>query len=72
MSRMKVQPLILADEAEDADKAIVLSWRFQVLTKAGYSTDQAFQVARSGADLHLATDLVARGCPAETAVAILL
>jgi hypothetical protein len=56
----------------DADAALVLSWRFEVLFRAGYSRNQAFQLAREGADLHRATELLERGCPVETAMAILL
>ena len=55
----------------DADSALVLSWRFEVLFRAGYSRNQAFQLAREGADLHLATELLERGCPVELALEIL-
>jgi hypothetical protein len=56
----------------EADEALVLSWRFEVLFRAGYSRNQAFLLARRGADLHLATELLERGCPVETAMEILL
>jgi hypothetical protein len=55
-----------------ADAELVLSWRFEVLFRAGYSRNQAFQLAREDADLHLATELLERGCPIETAMEILL
>jgi hypothetical protein len=54
-----------------ADAALVLSWRFEVLFRAGYSRNQAFQLAREGADLHRATELLQRGCPVEIAMEIL-
>ena len=56
----------------NADAALVLSWRFEVLFRAGYSRNQAFQLAREDADLHLATELLERGCPVELAMDILL
>jgi hypothetical protein len=55
-----------------ADAALVLSWRFEVLFRAGYSRNQAFLLAREGADLHRATELLQHGCPVETAMEILL
>ena len=61
-----------AELERDADAALVLSWRFEVLFRAGYSRNQAFQLAREGADLHRATELLERGCPVETAIEILL
>lgn len=56
----------------DADAALVLSWRYEVLFRAGYSRNDAFQLARDKVDLHLATELLERGCPAELALQILL
>jgi hypothetical protein len=60
-----------AELDRDADAALVLSWRFEVLFRAGYSRNQAFQLAREDADLHLATQLLERGCPVELALEIL-
>lgn len=56
----------------DVEAALVLSWRFEVLSRAGYPRDDAFRLARGEADLHRAAELLERGCPAETAVKILL
>jgi hypothetical protein len=55
------------------DDQEVLYWRFTQLLGAGYSADQAVELACHGdVDLHLAVDLPARGCPTQTAVHILL
>lgn len=60
-------------ETADAEAALVLSWRFDVLLHAGYPRDDAFALARSAsADLHLATRLLRLGCPPATAMRILL
>jgi hypothetical protein len=61
-----------AELEQDADAALVLSWRFEVLFRAGYSRNQAFQLAREDADLHLAEELLEHGCPVELAMEILL
>jgi hypothetical protein len=48
-------------------------WRFSQLLAAGYSDERAAQLsARPDVDLHLATDLLAQGCPPETAFRILV
>ena len=60
-----------ATDAE-TEAALVLSWRFEVLARAGYSRNQALLLARHGVDLHMATELLERGCPVETALEILL
>ena len=51
----------------------ILRWRFQALTRAGYEAATAARLAAQvQIDLHEACDLVARGCPPETAARILL
>jgi hypothetical protein len=51
----------------------VFCWRLDVLERAGYTADQAGLLATcTHVDLHLATRLRERGCPAETALRILL
>jgi hypothetical protein len=51
----------------------VLRWRFAQLVRAGYSHDQATELAcHAYVDLHQAIELPARGCPAATALRILL
>jgi hypothetical protein len=47
-------------------------WRLEQLSHAGYSDVRAHELAASDeVDLHLACDLLARGCPERTAFAIL-
>jgi hypothetical protein len=48
-------------------------WRREELERAGYPPEAAAQLAsRHDVDLHFAAGLVARGCPPETALEILL
>jgi hypothetical protein len=50
----------------------VLVWRFERLTEAGYTVQQAIDLsAETDVDLHEAIDLVRRGCPTHLAIAIL-
>jgi hypothetical protein len=57
--------------SRDAEAALVFSWRFQALRRAGYPREDAFVLARTTTDLHLATKLLEHGCPPATAVEIL-
>ena len=51
----------------------VLRWRFAVLIRAGYDPADAMAIAAEDEiDLHLATELLGRGCPPATALRILL
>jgi len=51
----------------------VVAWRLRQLLRAGYGRDAAQALAeRPQIDLHLATRLLGQGCPAQTAVRILL
>jgi hypothetical protein len=57
----------------DAETERVLLWREEELERVGYGRDMARDLAeRTYVDLHLAMDLLRRGCPADTAVRILL
>jgi hypothetical protein len=48
-------------------------WRAEELERAGYAPGAAAKVAvRPDIDLHLAVDLLARGCPPDLALKILL
>jgi hypothetical protein len=48
-------------------------WRAEELERAGYEPRSAAKIAvRHDIDLHLAVDLLGRGCPAELALKILL
>jgi hypothetical protein len=51
----------------------VLTWRRQELVRAGYGDQIAEMLSELHyVDLHLATRLLGRGCPAETALKILV
>lgn len=51
----------------------VISWRVEELLRAGYCGEAALELALTPeVDLHLAIDLLRQGCPAPTAVRILL
>lgn len=51
----------------------VLRWRFEALVHAGYDAGNALILASHiEVDLHAAADLLARGCPPETAMRICL
>jgi hypothetical protein len=57
----------------DAEAELVRGWRREELERAGYSSVDAEQLAELFyVDLHLATSLIRRGCPADTAVRILI
>jgi hypothetical protein len=48
-------------------------WRAEELERAGYDPISAGELAaRQDIDLHLAVDLLERGCPVDTALRILL
>jgi hypothetical protein len=62
----------LQPEVED-EATRVLRWRCEELRRAGYGMRDALLLAITlDVDLHVATDLVARGCPTATAARILL
>ena len=51
----------------------VMCWRMLELMRSGYGIDHASLLAEdNGVDLHLACSLLRSGCPAETALRILL
>jgi hypothetical protein len=52
---------------------LIEAWRAEALERAGYGARDAAKIAaRQDIDLHLATDLLGMGCPAELALRILL
>jgi hypothetical protein len=61
-------------EVLDGDEPVrVLRWRLSELVAAGYCWDDALMLATHvEVDLHLAGDLLRRGCPPATALRILL
>jgi hypothetical protein len=63
----------LAAEVAESDVDGVLTWRFEVLCRAGYGLAAAAQIAcRQDIDLHVAVELLGRGCDRGTALRILL
>jgi hypothetical protein len=57
----------------DVEAERVLLWRSEELERAGYEASTARDLAeRTYVDLHRAIALLRRGCPAETAVRILV
>jgi hypothetical protein len=60
-------------ESDSGEGRRVLSWRLDVLERAGYPAAAAGLLAtNSDVDLHQAADLCRCGCPSETALRILL
>ena len=60
-------------EVQETEAERVERWRAEALERAGYDLSAAAVLAASSAvDLHRATDLLARGCPQDTAMQILL
>jgi ABC-type phosphate/phosphonate transport system substrate-binding protein len=65
---MTAAETFVRDETE-----LVEAWRAEQLEMAGYGAQAAAELAmRHDVDLHVAVELLARGCPAELALKILL
>jgi hypothetical protein len=59
--------------AYDTELERIEQWRAEELERAGYPPHDAARLAeRHDVDLHLAIDLISRGCPPPVAVQILL
>lgn len=59
--------------APDLELELVEQWRLDSLERAGYDAESAAVLAASHeVDLHLATQLLERGCPVDLALQILL
>jgi hypothetical protein len=57
----------------DTELERIEQWRAEELERAGYPRRDAVRLAeRHDVDLHLAIDLISRGCPPQVAVDILL
>ena len=56
---------------EDLQDAEVLSWREHRLMAMGVHPERVYDAARTTLDLHELEHLLRRGCPPQTAVAIL-
>ena len=62
-----------AETTLDPELELVEAWRVERLERAGYSREQAEQLAtRHDIDLHSAVDMLGAGCPPEIALRILL
>ena len=59
-------------EEAEAEESRVARWRFDQFLALGFQRDDAFLLAVSRVDLHAARTLVARGCPRDLALDILL
>ena len=58
---------------DDTEEERIIRWRMEALTRAGYDWPASMVIAaRHDIDLHLAGELLDRGCPADTALRILL
>jgi len=65
--------LIDSEDTVETENDRVLRWRLEELRRAGFGFQDAVLLALShDVDLHLATDLLARGCPADVALRILV
>jgi hypothetical protein len=61
------------DVYQETESERIQRWRAHELERAGYSSHEAAELAgRLDVDLHLAVELLERGCPPETALRILL
>jgi hypothetical protein len=66
-------PAVELELEHDVEAELIRSWRLEELVRAGYARPAAEQLAELGyVDLHLATGLLRRGCPADTALRILV
>jgi hypothetical protein len=66
-------PAVELELQNETERDRVVRWRADELERAGYGTEAAREIAeRLDIDLHRATDLLRDGCPADTAVRILL
>jgi hypothetical protein len=58
---------------EDTDAGQIMRWRLEELERAGYDQTATLAIAADvDIDLHLAIDLLHRGCPPALAARILL
>ncbi len=63
---------VAPETRSEREEERILRWRFDRLREAGFAdADAAELAARRDVDLHHATDLMRRGCPAGTALRIL-
>jgi hypothetical protein len=68
-----VSDMAAVEDIVETEADRVERWRAEELMRAGYDPAGAVVLAsRPDVDLHAATDLLERGCPAELALRILL
>jgi hypothetical protein len=66
-------PAVDIELIEETEAERVERWRAEELERAGFAPDTAVILAgRLDVDLHVAVDLLERGCPADLAAEILL
>ncbi len=64
---------VIETEIRETEEERVAHWRLEQLLRAGYSETVALVLADLvHVDLHVALDLVGRGCPSEVALRILV
>jgi hypothetical protein len=64
---------ILELDRPKTEDELVLEWRVEQLARAGYDDRAAGRLAAlPHVDLHVAVDLLRNGCPADTALRILV
>jgi hypothetical protein len=64
---------IETEALEAGETALIRAWRLEALERGGYDQPLANELAEHGdVDLHLAVDLLRRGCSQELAAKILL
>jgi hypothetical protein len=64
---------VIESDIPETEDERVARWRLEQLLRAGYDDTAALILADLvDVDLHLAVDLVSRGCAADTALRILL
>ncbi|MCZ7589708.1 MAG: hypothetical protein M5U27_12820 [Gaiella sp.] len=65
-------PIAPPRSRREHEREAVTSWRVERLAAAGYNAEAALVLALDrDVDLHLAVSLLERGCPPDTALAIL-
>jgi hypothetical protein len=60
------------DAAQATDEELILAWRLEQLSRAGFDAMLAAELALANVDLHDAIELVQRGCEPTLAGRILL
>jgi len=70
---MEASALIDSLNTVEDEASAILEWRCEELRRAGYGfEDSLFLAITPYVDLHIATDLLARGCPTNLAIQILI